>query len=281
MFRLAAKFFRILFTGSAFFLFWWGGLLLSWTALPIIRFRHRRDPQEGSRRCRSLLNRSLRFHADYMRFFGLIDFDSRGLEKKLPQGPFVLVANHPSLVDVVLLLSACPKMFCVVKGPVMHSPFVGRMMRYADHIDAGDGGPASGMAVLQGAVDRLRAGDPVLIFPEGTRSPRNALGPFHKGAFAIARLAGVPVVPLHIAMSPPGLMRGMKWYTVPDDTMRYKFKVLPPCPPERWSGDSGAMSKAVRAMIASEFPEQQPDPAAAPSPLPSRDHVAEPNERRI
>ncbi len=258
MLKLAAKFFRIVFTGSAFFVFWWGGLFLSWTVLPAIRFRYRADKALGSRRCRALLNRSLRLHADYMRFFRLIDFDSRAMERKLPAGAFVLVANHPSLIDVVLLLSTYPTLFCVVKGKVMRSPFVGRMLRYADHIDAGDGDAASGLAVLQGAVERLRGGDPVLIFPEGTRSPRNELGEFRNGAFAIARLAQVPVVPVHIAVAPPGLMRGMKWYTVPDDTMRYKFQVLPSCSPDSWAGDTPAMAKAVRAMIAGQFPAPLP-----------------------
>ena len=277
MWKPAAKLLRVLFTGSAFFVFWWGGLLLSWTVLPIIRYRNRRDPAEGSRRCRSMLNRSLRLHADYMRFFGLIEFDSRGLEKRLPEGAFVLVANHPSLIDVVLLLSAYPTLFCVVKGAVMHSPFVGRMLKYADHIDAGAGDASAGMAVLQGAVDRLKAGDPVLIFPEGTRSPRDEVGPFRKGAFAIARMAGVPVIPVHIAVSPPGLMRGMKWYTVPDGTMHYRFQVLPACSAEDFQNDSAAMATAVRAMIASRAPPLAEPPLSPPA---SRDHVAKPNERR-
>ena len=256
--RLVAKVVRILFTGSAFFLFWWVGLALSWTVLPLIRYRFRADPTEGSRRCRSLLNRSVRLHADYMQLLGLIKFDSRGVERQLPSGPFVLVANHPSLIDVVLILATCPTLYCVVKGAVMRSPFVGRMLRYGNHIDAGDGDAVAGLGVVEGAVERLRAGDPVLIFPEGTRSPRDGLGQFRRGAFAIAKAAEVPVVPLHISCNPPGLLRGMKWYTVPDSAITYRFNVMEPRRADAFGGDAKAMAAEVRSAIAAYFPSPQP-----------------------
>lgn len=265
MSRRVAKGFRILFTGSAFFVFWWGGLFLSWTVLPFLRFRYRRDPNQGSRRCRSVLNRGMRFHANYMKFFGLIDFDPRDIEEGVrAEGPFVMVANHPSLIDVVLLLALYPTMFCVVKGAVMRSPFVGRMLRYADHIDAGDGGAISGLEVITGAVERLRRGDPVLIFPEGTRSPLDAMGEFRLGAFVIARTANVPIVPVHIHVHPRGLMRGMKWYTVPEGTLRFRFRVLPTVSPQDHQGDARAMARSVRATIAAQLPQPVPSPVFVP-----------------
>jgi 1-acyl-sn-glycerol-3-phosphate acyltransferase len=249
MIKYVARLARILFTGSAFFVFWWGGAFLTWVVLPIIRFRHRRHPADAMRRCRRLLNRSLRLHADYMRFFRLIEFDSRAVERQLPSGAFVLVANHPSLIDVVLLLSTYPTLYCVVKGSVMRSPFVGSMLRYCNHIDAGDGDAVSGANVVQGAIERLRNGDPVLIFPEGTRSPENGLGPFKKGAFAMAQAADVPVIPIRIHCRPPGLMRGQKWYQVPDGTLHYTFRLFPPCSPAGYSGDSAAMARDVRSLF--------------------------------
>jgi 1-acyl-sn-glycerol-3-phosphate acyltransferase len=249
MTRHLAKLARIFFTGSAFLVFWWGGALLTWGVLPLIRFRHRRDPTEAMRRCRMVLNRSLRLHADYMRFFRLIEFDSRAVERQLPSGGFVMVANHPSLIDVVLLLSTCPALYCVVKGSVMRSPFVGSMLRYCNHIDAGDGDPVSGAAVVHGAIERLRSGDPVLIFPEGTRSPMGGLGPFKSGAFAIAQAADVPVVPVHIRCDPPALMRGQKWYQVPDGTIHYHFRLFPPRSPAEYASDPVAMARDVRSLF--------------------------------
>jgi 1-acyl-sn-glycerol-3-phosphate acyltransferase len=249
MTRYFTRLARILFTGSAFVVFWLGGTFLTWAVLPIIRFRHRRAPAEAMRRCRRLLNRSLRFHADYMRFFRLIEFDSRAVERQLPSGGFVMVANHPSLIDVVLLLSTYPTLYCVVKGSYMRSRLLGSVLRYCNHIDAGDGDPASGANVVLGAIERLRSGDPVLIFPEGTRSPENGLGPFKKGAFAIAQAANVPVIPIRIRCHPPGLMRGQKWYQVPDGTMHYSFRLFPPRSPAAYAGDPAAMARDVRSLF--------------------------------
>ena len=255
MWNLVDKVFRVLATGSAFLLFWWGGAFLTWFVLPVIQFRHHRQPIDAMRRCRSMLNRSLRLHADYMRFFGLIEFDSRAVERQLPGGGFVMVANHPSLIDVVLLLATYPTLYCVVKGPVMRSFFVGRMLRYCNHIDAGDGEASAGAAVVQGAIERLQAGDPVLIFPEGTRSPMDGIGQFKKGAFAIARAADVPVLPIQIACTPRGLMRGMKWYVVPNGTMRYTFKLFEPLSPRIHGGNASAMANDVRAMFLEHLPK--------------------------
>jgi 1-acyl-sn-glycerol-3-phosphate acyltransferase len=249
MSRYLARVARILFTGSAFFVFWWGGAFLTWVVLPVVRFRHRADPADAMRRCRRLLNRSLRLHADYMKFFRLIDFDSRAVERQLPSGGFVLVANHPSLIDVVLLLSTYPTLYCVVKGSWMRRPFIGSMLRYCNHIDAGDGDPVSGANAVHGAIERLQSGDPVLIFPEGTRSPENGLGPFKNGAFAIAQAANVPVIPIRIQCRPPGLMRGQKWYHVPDGTMRFSFRLFPPRSPAAYAGDPAAMARDVRSLF--------------------------------
>jgi 1-acyl-sn-glycerol-3-phosphate acyltransferase len=248
MTRYLARLARIFFTGTAFVVFWLGGAFLAWVILPLVRFRHRRHPAEAMRRCRLLLNLSLRLHADYMRFFRLIEFDTRSFESQVPQGGFVMVANHPTLIDVVLLLSTFPRLYCVVKGSVMRSPLVGSMLRYCNHIDAGDGDPISGANVVQGAIERLRTGDPVLIFPEGTRSPENGLGPFKKGAFTIAQAAGVPVVPIRIDCQPRGLKRGLKWYQVPEGTMHYRFHLFPPRLPAEYAGDAAAMARDVRSL---------------------------------
>lgn len=222
-----AKQLRILLTGSAFFLFWAGGAVISWIILPAMGWHYRRDAALRARRCREFICRAFRWHIDYMRGCRLISFDPRSLQAQLPREPFVLVANHPTLIDVVLLLASYPSICCVAKGPLFRSPLVGRLLRLCNHIDAGDGSVLAGAGVVLAAMNRLQMGDPILIFPEGTRSPSTRLGRFKSGAFSIACRAGVPLVPILIEVWPPGLMKGMPWYKVPESTMWFEMAVLP------------------------------------------------------
>src|SRR5260370_41514729 len=95
--RYVARLARILFTGSAFFVFWWGGAFLTRVVLPIIRFRHRRQPTEARRRCRHLLHRRLRPPPHHLRFFPLLAVESPAAAPPLPIGPLGLVPHQPAL----------------------------------------------------------------------------------------------------------------------------------------------------------------------------------------
>jgi 1-acyl-sn-glycerol-3-phosphate acyltransferase len=85
---------------------------------------------------------------------------------------------------------------------------VGQLLRSLGHVSAGDGSLMSGAAVLDGMQERLREGFPVLVFPEGTRSPLGGMHRFRRGAFEIAQRAGVPVIPLFLRCDPPALGKG-------------------------------------------------------------------------
>jgi 1-acyl-sn-glycerol-3-phosphate acyltransferase len=98
-------------------------------------------------------------------------------------------------------------------------------------------------------MERLKAGDPVLIFPEGTRSPAGGLGRFKSGAFSIASWAEVPLVPVLIRASPPSLMRGMHWYTVPDASVRFDVSLLSAPDSIRPGGDPTTHRSDTRALF--------------------------------
>ena len=155
-----------------------------------------------------MISAGFRLHAGYMRMCRLVEFDPRTIAAQLPKAPFVLVANHPTLIDVVLLLSCSPSICCVAKGVLFRSPLVGRLLRASNHIDTGDGSVFTAGQVIQTGLERLRDGDSVLIFPEGTRSPADGLGSFKPGAFVMAARAQVPLVLVRITCSPPGLDEG-------------------------------------------------------------------------
>ena len=235
---------RIVLTGSAFLLFFAGGALLSYVLLPIAS-RRGRDPADAARRCRAALAGGWRFFHWYMDACGLLRYDPRATRLDLPEGAFVLVANHPTLVDVTAIVSACPQAVSLVKSGMYRSPLVGRLLRYCEHVDAGDGSTFGGVAAADEAMDRLRAGTPVLIFPEGTRSPELGVGPFRPGAFELAARAGVPIVPLFVTCDPPTLMRGQRWYEVPERTATLTVTQLPTLGPPL---DARAAARELRSV---------------------------------
>jgi 1-acyl-sn-glycerol-3-phosphate acyltransferase len=250
MTSLLAKLLRVLLTGTAFLWFWSGGCVLSWIVVPTVSWWYRKDPVRSARRVREIMCAAFRLHLQYMRVCRLIDFDAAAVGAQLPDKPFVLVANHPTLIDVVLLLASHPSICCVAKSALFNGPMVGRLLRQGGHINAGTGTAIEGAGVVMEAIRRLEGGDSVLIFPEGTRSPAEGLGRFKSGAFAIAARAGVPLIPVLVDCTPRGLMKGMPWYTVPDGSMRFTMSVLPSVDPRHFGGDVKALKKDVEARYA-------------------------------
>jgi 1-acyl-sn-glycerol-3-phosphate acyltransferase len=212
---------RIGFCGAAFAAFGIGWVLLAWVFLPLA-FAWPGSAFQRHRRCQQLVRRTWILFHRYMRVTGLIDFDPRRPLTALP-APAVIIANHPTLVDVTALLSAIGPACFIVKRPLFDNPIVGPLMRLCGHIC----NHADGPSVVDQAVARIREGHSVLLFPEGTRSPLGRMERFRLGAFEIARRAGVPIVPIAISAQPPALYKGIAWHAIPRVTVKMELTVLP------------------------------------------------------
>ncbi len=106
--------------------------------------------------------------------------------------------------------------------------------------------PMDGVAVLEGMLDRLARGFPVLIFPEGTRSPAHGLGPFQKGAFEAVVRAKVPLIQLKITVDPPTLLKGHAWYHVPDRMFDVTIEVMAIIEPAGFPASAHRLRQEVR-----------------------------------
>lgn len=106
--------------------------------------------------------------------------------------PAVIIANHQSFIDVLLMLHLRKNVVMVVKKWVYHSPFFGWAVRYAGYFHVNDG--------YEKALPRLRKlvdeGCSIVIFPEGTRTTDGSLNRFHKGAFLLAEELKMDIVPV-------------------------------------------------------------------------------------
>jgi 1-acyl-sn-glycerol-3-phosphate acyltransferase len=133
-------------------------------------------------------------------------FDVR-IDGLLPNRPAVLVANHVSYVDALVLTSLAP---CTViaKGEVRGWPLVGSGAETLGVLFVARGDAWSGARALRKGLRALEAGISVLGFPEGTTTRGDDVLPFRRGLFGLAQLAGVPIVPIALHYISPEL----RWY---------------------------------------------------------------------
>lgn len=108
--------------------------------------------------------------------------------------PAVIIANHQSFIDILLLLSTTPKIVMVTNSWVWNSPFFGWIVKYADFHHSADGYEA----LAERLKERIDEGYSVVIFPEGTRSADCSILRFHKGAFYLANLLKLDILPIII-----------------------------------------------------------------------------------
>jgi 1-acyl-sn-glycerol-3-phosphate acyltransferase len=167
--------------------------------------------------------------------------------EKLPRGTgFVLAANHPGLMDVTYLLARVPEAFCIFKPAIRRNPVLGAAARRAGYL-SGDGGHD----LVRLAAEKLAAGNALVIFPEGTRTPPGeSLLPLRPGFALMARRAGVPVQLVRISWDSNVLAKGRAWWKIPrlpahvDVTLGPLMPVAPGVPPEKLTAEIEAWFRA-------------------------------------
>lgn len=110
----------------------------------------------------------------------------------------VLVANHQSSADIMMLFTLRKPFRWVSKASLFNVPFLGWTMRMAGYVPIRRGSTSSRNEMMQRCRELLDQNVPVAIFPEGTRSTEAKMRPFKRGAFVLATEAKVPVIPIVI-----------------------------------------------------------------------------------
>ena len=200
---------RLFGTGFSFFTFGVGGLLLWFVVFPLLSL------WPGNRRDK--INRSqLALHYSFIAFIGLMHrigimtYEINGLERLNRPGQLIL-ANHPTLVDIVFLISRIKYANCIVKDSLWRNPFMRGPILNAGFISNGD--PEK---MIQECVEWLQSGGTMIIFPEGTRSVPGKPCRFHRGAVAIALQANKIVTPVTLSCYPSTLTKAEPWYSIPE-----------------------------------------------------------------
>ena len=231
-------------TALSFAAFGFGGLLLHMLVFPPLRL-FTRDRATLQRRARALIRTSFAAHIGIMHRLGVMSYEIRGLERLQRHGLLVL-ANHPTLVDVVPLVSRLPHADCVVKSRLANNPFTRGPVRATGYI-CND----NGAGLVDDCIASVRSGYNLLVFPEGTRTPAGELlGPLQRGAANIAVRGGFDVTPVVVRCEPRTLGKGEKWYRVPARRFHLSVDVLPDLPVAPFLADGSPEPLAARRLTA-------------------------------
>jgi 1-acyl-sn-glycerol-3-phosphate acyltransferase len=119
-----------------------------------------------------------------------------GMENVKGVQPYIFASNHVSWFDVPSLAKILPRNKFIAKSELFKVPIFGRAMRAVGMIEIQRENRKAAFGAYDVAAERIRAGNSVVVFPEGTRGHEYPLRPFKKGPFVLAIAAGVPIVPI-------------------------------------------------------------------------------------
>lgn len=182
---------------------------------------------------------SFRFYLWFLATFCGCRFEIEELDALRRDQPLILVANHPSLLDAVILLSRFPNMVCVMKAALANNILFGAGARLARYIcnDAP-------LEVILRAREELEAGGQLLLFPEGTRTTDFPVNACSGSVGLIASRTGVPIQALLIEFSSPYLGKHWPLFRRPRLPLRVRVRVGRRFPPPR---DVAAFTRELEA----------------------------------
>jgi 1-acyl-sn-glycerol-3-phosphate acyltransferase len=209
---------RLIGTALSFAVFGLGALTMGLIVLPMLKLipasrERKRD------RARGVMRRAMRFFVAQMRTVGVMTYDFQGADRLGRPGQLI-IANHPSLIDVAFILGFTPCANCVVKRGLWRNGFTRSAVSLAQYIP---NDPTSEM--IASASEALAEGQTLIMFPEGTRTPLTGEIALHRGAANVALRAARVLTPVYIRCEPRTLMKGQPWYRIPHRRVHYTLVV--------------------------------------------------------
>jgi 1-acyl-sn-glycerol-3-phosphate acyltransferase len=218
-----------------------------WSLLPSPR------PAARRRRFQRIMHRAFRGMHALLRQLDLIDFDPDAVTGRVPEAPCLLVANHPTLIDISALLATVDPVVFPVK-PALYGRFWAHPLLATAGAFEGPGLDPFGVGgFVDTAVERLRQGDRVLVFPEGTRSPSERPDTFGRAAIEIAVRAQVPIVPISIRCEPRWLTKESRFLSPPDRVPTLHVHVLDAIPAPAPDSSSRTLRDIVESRIRTDL----------------------------
>ena len=239
---LLNRWWRVVATGFSFATFGVGGLVLGGLVAPLVLLVLRHH-QRRAMVVRWAIHHLFRAFVAMMCGLGLCSVEVRHRERLRRRGLLIL-ASHPSLIDVVILMALVRDADCIVKAALLRNPFTRGPVRAAGFV-CNDSGPG----LIDDCVASVRAGSNLIVFPEGTRTPAGtSLGRLQRGAANLAVRGELPITPVRITCSEQLLGKSDKWWRVPGRPGHFVIDVGADIPIDSHLAEDGAQALAARRL---------------------------------
>jgi len=169
---------------------------------------------------RRWMKRIFGFYLGLLDRAGIMKVDNSALLTLRDEPSLILAPNHPSMLDVVLVISRLDNVGCIMKAELLDNIFLGAGARMAGFI-CND----SPRAMVRLAVQDLESGSQLLIFPEATRTVREPVNSLSGGFAVIARKAGAPIQTILIETDSPYLRKGWPLFRLPPLPIRFHLRL--------------------------------------------------------
>jgi 1-acyl-sn-glycerol-3-phosphate acyltransferase len=214
--------------------------LVAWLLHPIVPKRH------GTAVGRAAIAKGYRYVWVTAEACGMIRIDASALDPlRFEPGGLIIAANHPTMLDALVLVAWLPRGVCIMKADLMRNVFLGAGARLARYIC--DDSPRR---MVRGAVACLRESGQLVMFPEGTRTVARPINRFRPGITLIARRAQVPIQAVIIETDTPYLRKGWPIWRVPAFPIRIRVRLGERFAPE---GDYPALLEKLEQYFVREL----------------------------
>jgi 1-acyl-sn-glycerol-3-phosphate acyltransferase len=203
-----------------------------------------KDKHQRSNRMRTVIRYTFRWYLSVLEFLGVVGIKTEGLDSLQKINGKLIICNHPSLLDVVIIMSRLRNIQCLVNGKLWKNPFLSLAVRSAGYI-RNDIDP---QLFLEECKEILLRGENIIIFPEGTRTVPGQPIKMNRGVANLAISSGADIQALNLKCSSVWLIKDSKWYDIPPKRANFLLKVGPNFSYKNYCNDS-PRSIQVRALM--------------------------------
>lgn len=227
-----------------------GTISLAWNLIAMLLYPVL--PVETGRKLgRSVIARAYRFFWAAASASGMMRIDASCLDALRDERGLIFIANHPTMLDALMLVARLPRSACIMKADLMRNIFLGAGARLARYIRND-----SARAMVRLAVDDLKNGGQLVIFPEGTRTVTPPLNAFRPGVTLIAKLSQAPIQTVFIDTDSPYLAKGWPLWRVPPFPIVFTLRLGERFAPTQ---DSDALLRQIEQYFRQSMEQRAPD----------------------